>query len=280
VSIPKSDVTPKTVLITGASSGIGLATARLFFERGWNVAATMRSPEHSELACAPQDRIKLFRLDVTDKASVEAAVKEVMAAFGRIDVLVNNAGYGLIGLFEEMSEEQVRRQIDTNVLGVMNVTRAVLPHMRAQKSGRIVNVASVAGRLSLPLYTLYCASKWAVEGFSEALAFEVAQHGIQVKIIEPGAIKSEFFGRSLDVPAQARIRDYGNWAPRVFANIRAKCVDIPGPDLVAKSIFKASTAWPGWRMRYKPNGRLMILGRALVPAEVHIPVVRYLLQAW
>ncbi len=196
---------------------------------------------------------------MTDTASVADAVGEIHGAFGRIDALVNNAGYGLIGLFEEMTEEQVRRQIDTNILGVMNVTRAVLPVMRQQKAGRIINVSSVAGRLSLPLYTLYCTSKWAIEGFSEALAFEVAQHGIQVKIIEPGAIKSEFFGRSLDVPAGRRIRDYGRWEERVFANIKAKCADPPGPELVAESIFRAATESPNWRMRYKPNGRLMIL---------------------
>ena len=273
-------MTGKTVLITGASSGIGLATARSFAERGWAVAATMRTPEASELATAPHDLIKTFSLDVTNTASVADAVGEIHGAFGRIDALVNNAGYGLIGLFEEMTEEQVRRQIDTNILGVMNVTRAVLPVMRQQKAGRIINVSSVAGRLSLPLYTLYCTSKWAIEGFSEALAFEVAQHGIQVKIIEPGAIKSEFFGRSLDVPAGRRIRDYGRWEERVFANIKAKCADPPGPELVAESIFRAATESPNWRMRYKPNGRLMILGRTLVPAEVHRPIVRFLLDAW
>jgi NAD(P)-dependent dehydrogenase (short-subunit alcohol dehydrogenase family) len=269
----------KTVLVTGASSGIGRATAELFANRGWNVAATMRAPETSDLA-ASSDRIRLFRLDVTDPRSVAAAVDEVIAAWGRIDVLVNNAGYGLIGLFEEMSEDQIRRLLDTNVVGVMNVTRAVLPHMRAQKSGRIINVASAAGRFTLPLYTLYCASKWAVEGFSEALGFELAQHGITVKIVEPGAIRSEFFGRSLDVPARGAIHDYGDWAARVFAAIKARCVDIPGPELAARAIFKAAAERPAWRLRYKPNGRLLILGRLLVPAEIHNLVARFMLGAW
>jgi NAD(P)-dependent dehydrogenase (short-subunit alcohol dehydrogenase family) len=280
VSNPQTSLTTKTVLITGASSGIGRASAELFAARGWNVAATMRAPEKVDLAGSYPERIKLFRLDVTDKTSIETALGEVMAAFGRIDALVNNAGFGLIGLFEEMTEEQIRRQIDTNLLGVMAVTRAVLPVMRTQKSGRIINVGSVAGRMTLPLYTLYCASKWAVEGFSEALAYEVAQHGIQVKIIEPGAIRTEFFGRSFDAPEGARVRAYGNWGPRVFANIKAKCADAPGPELVAEAIVKAATAWPGWRMRYKPNGWLLILGRALVPAEIHMSVARFLLGAW
>jgi short-subunit dehydrogenase len=152
--------------------------------------------------------------------------------------------------------------------------------MRAQKSGRIITVGSVAGRLTLPLYTLYCASKWAVEGFTEALGYEVAQHGIQVKIIEPGAIKTEFFGRSFANPELPRVREYGTWGPRVFANIKAKCADPPEPELVARSIFKAATAIPGWRLRYKPNGRLLILGRMLLPAEIHTRVVRFLLGAW
>lgn len=274
------DPAARTVLITGASSGIGRAAVELFAAKGWNVAATMRSRESCELGGALGGRIKKIRLDVTDAGSIEAGVAEAMAAFGRIDVLVNNAGYGLIGLFEEMSEAQVRRQMDTNVLGMMNVTRAVLPHMRKQKSGRIINVGSVAGRMTLPLYSLYCASKWAVEGFSEALGYEVRQHGIKIKIIEPGAIKTEFFGRSFDAPEGPRVRDYGSWGERVFANIKAKCADAPGPEIVARSIYKAATAWPGWRMRYKPNGWLLILGRSLVPADVHTRVARFLLGAW
>lgn len=270
----------KTVLITGASSGIGLATAKFFAERGWNVAATMRTPDASLFGGPYPGRIEVFRLDVTEAASIAAAVGQVTAAFGRIDVLVNNAGYGLIGVFEEMSEEQVRRQLETNVIGLMSVTRAVLPVMRAQGAGRIINMGSVAGRLTLPLYTLYSASKYAIEGFSEALDFEVRRLGIQVKIIEPGAIRSEFFGRSFDEPSGPRIRDYADWSRRVFANIKAKCLDPPGPELVARSIYKAATAWPGWRMRYKPNGWLLIAGRVLLPEEIHAQVVRFLLWAW
>jgi NAD(P)-dependent dehydrogenase (short-subunit alcohol dehydrogenase family) len=240
----------------------------------------MRSPQGSDLTAGFPDRIKVFQLDVTDEATIKAAVVGAVAAFGRIDVLVNNAGYGLLGLFEEMSEAQVRRQIETNLIGLMSVTRAVLPVMRSQRSGRIINVSSVAGRLTLPLYTTYCASKYGVEGFSEALGYEVRQHGIQVKIIEPGAIKSEFFGRSFDSPEGARLKDYGHWGQRVFASIKDKCADPPGPQLVARSIYKAATAWPGWRMRYKPNGFFLILGRILLPAEIHTRVVRFLLGAW
>ena len=274
----------KVALVTGGGRGIGRAIALAYAKEGADlVVLAPRSDDIRATAEAVEAlgrRALYLTADVACWDQVSGAVEDALAAFGRIDVLVNNAGYGLIGLFEEMSEEQVRRQLDTNVLGLMNVTRAVLPHMRSQRSGCIINVASAAGRFTLPLYTLYCTSKWAIEGFSEGLGFEVAQHGITVKIIEPGAIKSEFFGRSLEVPARGPIADYGDWAARVFANIKARCVDIPGPGLVARSIFKAATARPGWRLRYKPNGRLLILGRLLVPAEIHNLFVRFLLGAW
>ncbi len=159
----------KTVLITGASSGIGKATAELFAERGWNVAATMRSPNESDLASKSQ-AIRLFRLDVTDPSSIETCVSDVIAEFGGIDVVVNNAGYGLVGPFEAQTDAQIRRQFETNLFGVMNVTRAVLPHMRERRAGRIVNVASIAGRMTIPLYSAYCSTKWALEGLGSALA--------------------------------------------------------------------------------------------------------------
>lgn len=270
---------PKTVLVTGASSGIGRATAEYFAAQGWNVAATMRTPETSDLA-GTSPRIALFRLDVTDVASIDAAVAEVMTRFGRIDALVNNAGYGLIGLFEGMSADQIRRNIDTNVIGMMNVTRAVLPHMRRAKSGRIVNIGSAAGRVTLPLYSLYCATKHAVEGFSEGLNYELAQHGIRVKVIEPGPIKSEFFGRSLDRAATAGLEDYGDWESRIFQAIDMKCQNPPGPELVAKAAFKAASARLGWRLRYKPNGWFLVLRRQLVPGELYVRAVRRILGAW
>jgi NAD(P)-dependent dehydrogenase (short-subunit alcohol dehydrogenase family) len=268
----------KTVLVTGSSSGIGRATAELFAARGWSVAATMRAPERAG-ALAATERVRVFRLDVTDPASIEQAVAAVVAEFGRIDVLVNNAGYGLIGAFEAMSEEQVRRQVETNFIGVMNVTRAVLPIMRAQKSGRIVNVASVASRLVLPLYTLYCATKHAVAGFSEALDFEVRPFGIRVKLIEPGAIKTEFFGRSLVMPETDASHPYDAYTRRVFANIKAACVGAPGPDIVAEKIWKAANDRPPWRMRYTPNGRTLLLGRTLAPGRLHAAVARFMLGA-
>jgi NAD(P)-dependent dehydrogenase (short-subunit alcohol dehydrogenase family) len=189
---------PKTILITGASSGIGLATAKRFAREGWNVVATMRSSTDGAELAKLGDHVLVTRLDVQDLASIDAAVTAVtagIARFGTIDVLVNNAGFGLMGVFESLSREQIRQQFDVNVIGVMDVTRAVLPQMRKQKSGVIINVSSRAGIIAQPMISLYSASKFALEGFSEALSFELAAVGIAVKIIQPsGGITSTKFG--------------------------------------------------------------------------------------
>lgn len=279
MTAPPAMSAPKTVLITGSSTGIGKATAEYFAARGWNVAATMRTPGKADFSGDGRERIKVFELDVTDEASVTRAVEETVAAFGSIDVLVNNAGYGLVGLFEAMSADQVRRQFETNVLGLMNVTRAVLPHMRQQQSGRIVNVASVAGRMTMPLYSLYCATKWAVEGFSEALIYELRQHNIQVRIIEPGPIRTDFMSRSLDVANSDMTAAYGAFEARVWEAYEYEFADAPGPELAAKSIFKAATTSNAWRIRFKPNGWLLMFGRKVVTSSTHVAIVSRVLGA-
>jgi NAD(P)-dependent dehydrogenase (short-subunit alcohol dehydrogenase family) len=268
----------KCVLITGASTGIGRVTAEFFAARGWNVAATMRSPERSDLG-EHHANIRLVRLDVTDPASVEAAVAETIGAFGAIDVVVNNAGYGLVGPFEAQSDEQLRRQFDTNVFGMMNVIRAVLPHMRERKSGRIINVASIGGRMSLPLYSAYCSTKWAVEGFSEALSYELRQHNIKIKIIEPGFIKTDFFDRSLEIASRPGLTAYDEFVANVAPNIKAWHEAAAGPEVVARSIWRAANSiWP--RLRYHPAGNLAILGRTLIPGQLYVRLLRRLLNAW
>ena len=184
----------KTVLITGCSSGFGKATAIHFASQGWNVIATMRNPKpDNELAAI--DGVFVTHLDVQDLASIEAAVAAGIARFGRIDVLVNNAGFGLYGVFEATSREKVREQFDVNVFGTMDVTRAILPHFRGNKAGVILNISSGAGIFTLPMLSLYSASKFALEGFSEALTYELAPLGITVKLIEPGGVVSTNFGK-------------------------------------------------------------------------------------
>jgi NADP-dependent 3-hydroxy acid dehydrogenase YdfG len=166
----------KTILITGASSGIGKETAKLFQSKGWNVVATMRNPE-TETELGELENTLVAKLDVLDPSSIDHAVKEGIARFGQIDVLLNNAGYGAYGVLESFSREQIIRQFDTNVIGLLDVTKALLPHFRSNKSGIIINVSSIGGKMSFPLGTLYHGTKFAVEGISESLRYEVEEFG-------------------------------------------------------------------------------------------------------
>jgi NAD(P)-dependent dehydrogenase (short-subunit alcohol dehydrogenase family) len=197
----------KSIVITGSSSGIGKATAKHFAQQGWRVAATMRKPEN-ETELTEIENISLYQLDVTNDASIAAATEQILSDFGTVDVLLNNAGYGLMGTFEAASPEQIKRQFDTNVFGLMAVTRAFLPHFRANQSGLILNVSSIGGRITFPFMSLYHSTKWAVEGFSESLSYELGTQGIQVKIIEPGGVSTDFAGRSLDFATKEGLSAY------------------------------------------------------------------------
>ncbi len=269
----------KTVLITGASAGIGRAAARLFQQKGWNVAATMRSPDaETELAALPN--VICPALDVNDEASIAAALAQTLARFGRIDALVNNAGYGLVGAFESFSAEQIQRQFDTNVFGLMRVSRAVLPHFRAQKSGHLINVASMGGRTTFPLYSVYHATKWAVDGFSESLAWELAQFGVRVKIIEPGAIKTDFYGRSTDRTVGSGVEDYESYTRRLLAAMDRTGQAGARPETVAEAIFKAANDHSG-RLRYTVglDAKAMLMLRHVMPDSWYQGMVRLALKA-
>jgi NAD(P)-dependent dehydrogenase (short-subunit alcohol dehydrogenase family) len=197
----------KTVLITGASSGFGKAAAKLFDTNNWNVIATMRSPEkETELAALPN--VFISKLDVTDKLSIQSAVTAGIEKFGKIDVLVNNAGYGALGAFEAATEDQVKQQFDVNLFGLIAVTKAVLPGMRKQRSGTIINVSSVGGRVTFPFSSLYHATKFAVEGLTESMQYELNPLGIRLKIVEPGGYKTEFSGRSMTLFNLDGLNDY------------------------------------------------------------------------
>jgi NADP-dependent 3-hydroxy acid dehydrogenase YdfG len=188
-------------LITGSSTGFGRSLAEAVLRHGNRVVATARKPEQLvDLVQAYPDTAKAVRLDVTNPQQTKEAVEAALTTFGRIDVVVNNAGYGSIGAIEEMSDEAVRRQFETNVFGVLNVTRAVLPTLRQQQSGHILNLSSVGGFVSFGAAGVYCATKFAVEALSEALSQEVANMEIKVTIIEPGAFRTDFNGRSLAKP--------------------------------------------------------------------------------
>ena len=190
-----------TWFLTGASSGLGRALCEGLLERGCRVAATARDPAALE-ATAPARPHAWWvgRLDVTDEGQIRSAVDAAFAAFGRVDVIVSNAGYGLFGAAEELTDEQINQQIQTNLVGPIRLARAVLPYLRAQGGGRIVQISSSAGQVALPNMSLYHASKWGVEGFFDSLAAEVAAFGIGVTIVEPGSVATDFAGRSLVMP--------------------------------------------------------------------------------
>jgi len=181
----------KTVLITGASSGFGKASAKLFQNQGWNVIAGMRSPE-KEQELTESENLLLVKLDVTNCDSIKKSVEKGIEKFKTIDVLINSAGYGLMGVFESSDETQIQKQFEVNVFGLMNMTKSVLPIMRKQKSGVIINISSFGGVIAGPFASLYNSSKFAVEGFSEALHFELSSFGISVKIVEPGSVATNF----------------------------------------------------------------------------------------
>jgi NAD(P)-dependent dehydrogenase (short-subunit alcohol dehydrogenase family) len=247
-------------LITGASSGIGRATVERFRRAGWRVAATMRRPEASDLAASAD--LRLIALDVTDEASVATAVAATVEAFGRLDVVVNNAGYSLSGAVEAMTPEQLRRQFDTNVLGLAAVTRHALPHLRASR-GTVVNISSIGGRLAFPFGAAYHGTKWAVEGMSDALRFELAPHGVRVRVVEPGAIRTDFYDRSMAwaehpayQPHQSAMRELSDRAG----------AGAPGPEPVAETIFRAATS-RGGRLRWPVRtGPFLLLHRLLPDA--------------
>lgn len=195
-------------LITGCSTGFGRALAQAVLSKGNRLIATARSPQQlQDLVESHPQQVRTIALDVTDRDNIRAAVAEAQQAFGRIDVLVNNAGYGTIGAIEEVSDEAIERQFNTNLFGTLNMMRAVLPIMRQQRSGHILNLSSVGGMVSFAATGIYCSTKFAVEGLSEALSQEVAPLGIKVTIVEPGAFRTDFNGRSLSVPEQP-IEDY------------------------------------------------------------------------
>jgi len=245
LSNTKNNIMAKTIFITGASRGFGRIWAEAFLQRGDNVIAAVRNPETlTELTKEYSSSLLVLKLDVTDKKASFEAIQAGKAHFGHIDVLINNAGFGHIGAVEEVSEQDVRSQFETNVLGSLWTVQAVLPIMREQNSGQIIQLSSALGINTVPLMGLYSAAKFAVEGLTETLASEVSGFGIQVTIVEPGGFSTDFFGTnslalSTTVPAyddirkdfykQAEEQDSGN--PIATAGAILSLVDAENPPL-------------------------------------------------
>lgn len=255
----------RTVLITGTSSGIGRATARTFLDNGWTVYATARDPD--DIADLDERGCRTARLDVTDPDHVEAVVDRLLEEAGRIDCLVNNAGYSQTGAVEEVSVADARYQFDVNVFGPHRLIRAVLPHMRERGDGRIINVSSTGGRVTIPGYGVYCATKYAVEALSDALRTETAPFGVDVVLVEPGFTRTQYYETAEETLAESAGADspyeplYERLATLRDLGLQTVAVE---PERPAKVILKAAEANnPAARYPVGLHARLILLSRFL-----------------
>lgn len=241
-------VSQKVAIVTGSSSGIGLETSVSLAQNGFLTYATMRNLDKSSIIKTAADNeslpIKVVQLNVADNRMVNNAIQAIVSEAGRIDILVNNAGYGLVGAFEDLSiDDEIKNQYETNVFGLMRVTQAVLPIMRRQKSGIIVNVSSGAGLFGYPGGSAYVSTKFAVEGLSESMAYELEPFGIKVVLIEPGFIKTNFANAMvLAKKAQDPSSPYSEMMQRIQANSNEMAKNASSVDVVSKAILEAVTS--------------------------------------
>ena len=224
----------KTIFITGASTGLGKAAAKLFAAKGWKVIATMRKPEN-ETELNQLENITLLPLDVTDPAQVTATAQKAIA-LGNIDVVFNNAGYGLMGPLESTTDEQLVRQLNTNLLGVIRVTLAFIPYFREKQSGLFISTTSIGGLITFPFCSVYHATKWALEGWSESMAFELKKIGVGIKTVSPGGIKTDFLSRSADMTAHPA---YKKWVQKMFAGFNED--HFSSAEQIAEVVYEAAT---------------------------------------
>lgn len=237
----------RVCVVTGSSSGIGYETALIFARNDFKTYATMRDIQKSESLNSVAEKeplsIKIVQLDVTNDNSINTAIKTIYDESGKIDVLVNNAGYGSVGAFEDIPMEEIKSLYETNFYGLIRVTKAVLPIMRKQRSGKIINISSGAGRFGFPTGSIYVSSKFAIEGLSESLAYEVDPFGIKVILIEPGVIKTNFFNASIitkksldpNSPYFKMFKDMDSEFSKMIEHAST-------PDLVAQTVFEAATS--------------------------------------
>jgi NAD(P)-dependent dehydrogenase (short-subunit alcohol dehydrogenase family) len=228
----------KTIFITGSSTGLGRATALLFAGKGWKVIATMRNPE-KETELGAVAGITLLPLDVTDAAQIADTAAKALA-LGPIDVLFNNAGHGLAGAFEGATDDQLVNQLNTNLLGVMRVTQAFLPAMRERGEGTIVTTTSIGGLVAFPFNTVYHATKWGLEGWSESLAYELEPFGIRVKTVAPGGISTDFAGRSLVFTPHPAYMDAIDKTMAAFTNPERRATSSTA-EQIAEVVWEAAT---------------------------------------
>lgn len=261
----------KTILITGCSSGFGKATAALFHERGWNVVATMRNPPGD---LRESKGLRVVSLDVTRRASVDAAVRAAIDAFGAIDVVVNNAGIGLLSAFEDTPDKTIREIFETNTFGVMAVTQAAIPHMRERRGGTIINVTSSVTFVPMGLVSVYTASKTAIEGFTESLAYELSAFGVRAKLVEPGyAPTTAFTPNGAERMKGLLSQPYAPYAEQIFSGKLGE--KMTRAEDVARVIWDAAADTSN-RLRFAagPDAEEMAEIRRKFPGDTYLEQVR------
>jgi len=240
----------KVVLITGCSSGLGKATSELFAEKGWDVVATMLDPTcESGVELSKIADMIVLELDVTQESTVLSAVEKTVKTFGRLDVLINNAGIAVSGPVELATSEQIFKQCNTNLLGPIRVMQKVVPVMRAQKSGIIVNVSSIGGFIPLPLNALYNGTKYGLEGVSESMALEVAPFGIKVRLVQPGFILNDFSVKSMERISSETVKDYGPIYENTQKKYRTMIDKASTSESIAEVVYEAAT-FEGSKLRF------------------------------
>ena len=230
----------KTIFITGTSSGLGRASVKLFAAKGWRVLATMRGVDaQKETDLGKLPGVTVLPLDVTDPAQIESAVAKAVS-LGGVDVVFNNAGYGMAGPLEGLTDEQILRMVNTNLLGAIRITKAFVPHFREKRAGLFITTTSIGGLIAVPFNSMYHATKWGLEGFCESMAFELKRFGIGMKTIEPGGMKTDFFTRSFDSGSHEA---YAGLVERVMSAITdpKAMATYSTPDQIAEVIYEAAT---------------------------------------
>ena len=266
----------KTILITGCSTGIGRMTAKYFQEKGWNVAATVRGNPDEDEELNALENVLVTALDVTKEDTIKSAIEATVDRFGKIDVLLNNAGYGAYGILEATPEKAIRMQFDVNVIGALLVTKNVIPCMRKEGEGTIINISSMGGKITFPLGTLYHGSKFAVEGMSEALSYELEAIGIRVKMIEPGMINTNFEETTIkNMAIDPSQEEYGPFLQKVMDGMKNAAGNNSEPIVVAEKIYEAATDGSS-QLRYiaGPDAEQVIAARKQMDDDAYMAMMK------
>ena len=264
----------KTILITGTSSGIGKETAVFFAKKGWKVAATMRDSKHLDMFSGIEN-ISSYILDTKDRDSIKSCVKQVIHDFGKIDVLVNNAGLYTTNPLELTSDKTIDDIVETNIKGFLYTTKAILEHFRENKAGIIVNISSIAGRVTFPFQSIYSMSKWAIEGLSEGLFYELRPLNIKVKVVEPGMVKTNIYNSVLDFPFEQYPDGYKENFKKWHKYLMKNYENGYHPELDAKTIYKAVNS-NNSKLRYPSDftTKMVFTLRSLFPLSLFQSIIK------